>query len=126
VPQRRWIVGRSVRSLREHLFVFDAPDPATYCYLLGLYLGDGTISPHPRGGSWYLRLFLDRTYPAIVAEARAAMAGVAPTAVVRRYDHKPGVAILHATSPSWPHASLSTGPARSIFGRSSSSPGRSR
>ncbi|MYR56530.1 helix-turn-helix domain-containing protein, partial [Streptomyces sp. SID625] len=30
-------------------------DEAAYAYLLGLYLGDGCLSPHPRGGH-YLRI----------------------------------------------------------------------
>jgi hypothetical protein len=40
-----------------------------YSYLLGLYLGDGCISKHPR--AWRLRIVLDDKYPRIkVAVAR--------------------------------------------------------
>src|SRR6186997_3051733 len=43
---------------------------ADYVYLLGLYLGDGTISAHPRD-VYRLRISLDRKYPAIVEECAA-------------------------------------------------------
>jgi hypothetical protein len=46
--------------------------PSTYVYLLGLYLGDGTISRH-QGGVYRLRIFLDMKYPEIVAESEEAM-----------------------------------------------------
>jgi Homeodomain-like domain len=48
-----------------------------YVYLLGLYLGDGTISRGPRGVH-RLRVFLDLKYPGIVAECIAAMCDVFP------------------------------------------------
>jgi len=51
----------------------------SYAYLLGLYLGDGMISHGPRG-VYKLRIFLDRSYPVIVAEAEAAMGLVLPPA----------------------------------------------
>jgi hypothetical protein len=41
-----------------------------YAYVLGLYLGDGCISDHPRGVA-KLRIFLDLKYPEIIAEAMA-------------------------------------------------------
>lgn len=49
----------------------------TYPYLLGLYLGDGSISRHPRG-VYRLRVSLDRAYPRIVAECVAALAITMP------------------------------------------------
>jgi hypothetical protein len=54
-----------------------------YAYLLGLYLGDGTLSKHPRG-VLRLRVFLDRAYPGIVAECEAAIAIVMPGRQVGR------------------------------------------
>jgi hypothetical protein len=45
---------------------------ATYTYLLGLYLGDGCISRHPRE-VYKLRIILDVKYPEIIAGAAAAM-----------------------------------------------------
>lgn len=41
-------------------------------YLLGLYLGDGCISAHPRG-VYRLRIVLDVKYPGIVDRAAAAL-----------------------------------------------------
>ncbi len=48
-----------------------------YAYLLGLYLGDGTISSGPRD-VYRLRIFLDRAYPVIVDECVAAVSLLAP------------------------------------------------
>lgn len=39
--------------------------PREYMYLLGLYLGDGCISAHPRG-VYRLRIFRDAAYPGII------------------------------------------------------------
>ncbi len=52
--------------------------PASYPYLLGMYLGDGFVSLHRRGVA-RLRVFLDLAYPGIIDETRAAIA-----------DHVPG------------------------------------
>jgi hypothetical protein len=47
-----------------------------YCYLLGLYLGDGHIARTPR--VWRLRIFLDSAYPAIVQACETAMNALMP------------------------------------------------
>jgi hypothetical protein len=49
--------------------------PPTYAYLLGLHLGDGSISRHARG-VYRLRITLDSAYPVIIAACRASMAHV--------------------------------------------------
>jgi hypothetical protein len=54
-----------------------------YAYLLGLYLGDGTIS-RARRGVFKLRVILDAKYPAIIDECQAAMAAVCPRSKVNR------------------------------------------
>jgi Homeodomain-like domain len=51
--------------------------PPSYLYLLGLYLGDGSISSHPRG-VYRLRLTLDAAYPGIIDEAVSTMRQVRP------------------------------------------------
>ena len=51
--------------------------PASYVYLLGLYLGDGCLSKHRRG-VFRLRVVLDSRYPGIVAECAAAMQDLLP------------------------------------------------
>jgi len=43
---------------------FSTFPPATYNYLLGLYLGDGCISRSQR--VWHLRITLDKKYPGII------------------------------------------------------------
>jgi hypothetical protein len=44
---------------------FAALPPEPYAYLLGVYLGDGTLGNW--GGGWVLRIALDEAYPGIVA-----------------------------------------------------------
>jgi hypothetical protein len=48
----------------------------SYAYLLGLYLGDGWVSPHIRTARCVITL--DGIYPGIIEEARAAVDTVAP------------------------------------------------
>ncbi|MFE2142515.1 helix-turn-helix domain-containing protein [Streptomyces sp. NPDC059456] len=55
-------------------------DQASYAYLLGLYLGDGCISPHPRGGH-QLRIACADAWPGLIELCRAAITAVRP-------DHK--------------------------------------
>ena len=50
---------------------FFALPPAAYCYLLGLYLGDGCISRN--GRVWRLRIVLDAKYPGIIDRCREAI-----------------------------------------------------
>jgi len=50
---------------------------SAYAHLLGLYLGDGSISVHPRG-VYRLRIFLDKKYPGIVDECVDSIRAVAP------------------------------------------------
>jgi hypothetical protein len=47
-----------------------------YAYLLGLYLGDGCISPLPR--TFRLRICLDSAYPRIIDECAASLRTVCP------------------------------------------------
>ncbi|MEU6861877.1 transcriptional regulator [Streptomyces sp. NPDC046876] len=56
-------------------------DPAAYAYLLGLYLGDGCISPHPRGGH-HLRIACADAWPGLIEQCRTAMLAVRPDAPV--------------------------------------------
>ena len=73
---RDWRDGRTPPRPRE----FECPgqhlrplDEAAYAYLLGMYLGDGCISDHPRGMG-RLRITLDAVYPGIAAECAKAEA----------------------------------------------------
>ena len=66
---RDWIAGRHVHLDRVGCFGCD--DRAElltgeYAYLLGLYLGDGCLSPGPRD-VWRLRIVQDTHYPGLIA-----------------------------------------------------------
>jgi hypothetical protein len=63
--------------------------PAEYVYLLGLYLGDGCISAHPRG-VYRLRLFLDARYPEILSGGEAALRRVFPANRINRLARSGG------------------------------------
>jgi hypothetical protein len=61
------------------------PDPPTYAYLLGMYLGDGCLfvrRPHS-----VLQITLDSLYPGIVAETKAALENLVAGINVRVYVH---------------------------------------
>jgi hypothetical protein len=89
IPRRtvhEWLHGRVPRGRlgRRNLCTScghapHEPDdlPVEYLYLLGVYLGDGCISAHPRG-VYRLRLFLDARYPGIVEEVARAIRVVRP------------------------------------------------
>ncbi|MFE5299139.1 helix-turn-helix domain-containing protein [Streptomyces sp. NPDC056632] len=50
---------------------------AAYAYLLGLYLGDGCISDHPRGGH-HLRIACTDAWPGLIQACREAILAVRP------------------------------------------------
>jgi hypothetical protein len=89
---RDWVKGRVPNGRSNGAFACgDCGQPAhdltgitdPYLYLLGLYLGDGCISAHPRG-VYRLRIFLDLRYPGIVDSCAEAMRAVVPTSKVGR------------------------------------------
>jgi hypothetical protein len=65
--------------------------PPAYVYLLGLYLGDGCISSHPRQ-VYRLRLFFDARYPGIIDAGEAAVRKVLPANRVNRLSRSGGYA----------------------------------
>jgi hypothetical protein len=69
----------------EHRFAELSP---CYVYLLGLYLGDGCISVHPRS-VYKLRIVLDVKYPGIIEGAASTMSQIrgGSTHVQRRRDN---------------------------------------
>ena len=73
-PQARLRLARGSSCGVVHDFC--ALPAAPYCYLLGLYLGDGCISRHPR--PWRLRITLDRKYPDIIERCRGAIDTLMP------------------------------------------------
>jgi hypothetical protein len=77
---RRWrLAGTPPQAVvRQHIAdQWCVPHDAAYCYLLGAYLGDGTISLKPPGG-WCLLIFNDRRYQSISREVLAAMTTTFP------------------------------------------------
>jgi hypothetical protein len=69
----------------QEAHLFEGLDPDAYAYLLGVYLGDGYIAPHPRGVH-RLRISLDPRYPVIIDDCCAAIAGVMPGVRIARQD----------------------------------------
>lgn len=65
---------RSVQNPCGAAHDFSTLPPESYCYLSGLYLGDGCISRMNR--VWRLRIVLDAKYPGIVEQCRAAIDSV--------------------------------------------------
>src|SRR5918999_6290845 len=93
--------------------------PAEYCYLLGLYLGDGCISAGPRD-VYRLRIHLDLAYPGIVDECETAIQAVAPRNRVHRLlrtsnytkGPEPSLVEVSAYSRAWPCLFPQHGPGR--------------
>jgi hypothetical protein len=75
--------------------------PLSYVYLLGLYLGDGSIASHARG-VFKLRLTLDSAYPEIVAEAARAVGTVVPRSKVNAFLRSSNDMEVYSYSKSWP------------------------
>jgi hypothetical protein len=73
----------------------------SYVYLLGLYLGDGSISSHPRGVH-KLRISLDKRYPDIVDECVGAMREVMPRSKADRLLTASNCWEVYSYSRSWP------------------------
>jgi hypothetical protein len=82
----RWILEGAplCATCQQPAHDFDGLPPASYAYLVGVYLGDGCLAR--AGGSWNLRISLDASYPGIVGECcsavsalRGRQAGVCPS-----------------------------------------------
>jgi hypothetical protein len=88
------VVPRSIKSQerRESWTVSDAP---AYCYLLGAYLGDGTVCVER--GAW-LQIVNDRRYPAVSQEIKNAMRATFPDAEPRTHPSHVGESDVHCVS----------------------------
>jgi hypothetical protein len=75
--------------------------PPSYVYLVGIYLGDGCISAHPRG-VYRLRLSLDPAYPGIIEEAAAAMREVMPSSKATSWLTPNRAVEVYSFSKAWP------------------------
>jgi hypothetical protein len=117
---RDWAVGRVPRRYRpparscpacggpEHDFRELRP---AYVHLLGLYLGDGCLSLHPRG-VYKLRLALDAKYPAIVSEAARSMELTMPSSTVGRRLSRSNYVEVYAYAKAWACLFPQHGPGR--------------
>lgn len=82
------------------------PEPRTYCYLLGFYLGDGHLV-HRSPNGWTLRIAADRQYPAIIDEVLRAMGVIFEGGHPTKHPYSAGAAyvvgISHpAVGPAFP------------------------
>ena len=110
VPQgtvSRWRRTRSppqtvIRSIRRDSWA--VRDSRAYCYLLGTYLGDGTVCHQPPD-HWHLDIINDRRYQAISAEILDAMRITFPGSTPRTWPSHVGESdILHIAHPALPTA----------------------
>jgi Homeodomain-like domain len=83
-----------------------------YAYLLGIYLGDGTIS-YAKKRCYRLRVFMDSRYPSIIGEVAAAMRAVMPTSLATIQPKPPhNVVEISSYSNAWPCIFPQHGPGR--------------
>ena len=109
---RDWLAGRLPKSAQQALnpesFCGTCGQPAhdfaslpqSYVYLLGIYLGDGSIATHRRG-VYHLRISLDVRYPGIIDETAEAIRQVAPNHRAGQLSQKTWV-VVWSYSRSWP------------------------
>lgn len=77
-------------------------DTEAYSYLLGLYLGDGCVSAHPRSGSgYYLRIACADAWPGLIAACGDAMRSTNPTHSAYRVQAKGYVSVV-SYNHHWP------------------------
>jgi hypothetical protein len=127
IPQptvSRWRRRGHAPGRRSHHFSWRVPDAYAYCYLLGCYLGDGTVA-HPSRNGWGLRLACDQRYADIIEEIRAAAILTFPDARPTSYaSSTSGSALVRLSHPAIAQAFPSTGRVASIFAASFSPTGR--
>jgi hypothetical protein len=80
-----WHPPCTVCGQPEH--AFQALPRASYAYLLGMYLGDGSIARMPR--TWRLRIALDLAWPGIIEECESSMPAVFPNNRILSYRPDP-------------------------------------
>ena len=104
---RDWLPGAAPRSLKpgacsrcggKHDFSLLTE---SYVYLLGLYLGDGSISTHARE-VYRLRIVLDTRYPGIITSTAAAMRAVRRGVVSVQKRKNQNCVDVQAYWKSWP------------------------
>ncbi|MFI6295149.1 helix-turn-helix domain-containing protein [Nonomuraea sp. NPDC050790] len=90
------------------------PEPCdAYAYLLGLYLGDGCLSPvgDLAKGVWAMRIICADAWPGLMRECERALRAVRPTNRVRA-SRRPGSHEISSYSKHWPHMFPQHGPGK--------------
>jgi hypothetical protein len=107
---RDWLTGK-VPTHGRSVRVATPPEPE-YAYLLGMYLGDGCISAHPRA-VYRLRVTLDMRYPGVIRECTEAMRSVMPRNAVHLLKLTDKNAMeVGCSSKAWPILFPQHGPGR--------------
>ena len=97
---RSWLGGGTPARAEDEVDMIAALPAAAYAYLLGLYLGDGSIARYPR--AWRLRIHCDAGYPGIIGECVRAIRAVRPhnrVSVARRGGEQ--CVVVQAYSTQW-------------------------
>ena len=108
---------RSWQQRLEPLPGIATPDPGppadnpAYAYLLGLYLGDGCLSAHPRGTGYYLRIACADAWPGLMQLCREAIVKVRPGLGVCTLQRQ-GCATVTSYSRHWPRLFPQHGPGK--------------
>ncbi|MFH9007261.1 transcriptional regulator [Streptomyces afghaniensis] len=111
VSRETGISRAAIRSWQDRLEPLPrsaSPDPGppadhcAYSYLLGLYLGDGCISGHPRGVGYYLRIACANSWPGLIDACESAMRAINPTGRANRVQAQGYVSVV-SYSKHWPH-----------------------
>lgn len=79
---------------------FSALPAEPYCYVLGMYLGDGCVSRCRR--VWRLRITLDKKYPEIIDRCRGAIDMLMPGQHASIEPQPKGCVIVSLYSKHWP------------------------
>jgi hypothetical protein len=108
---RDWLARPEPKLGRRLEFDPASLTEAEYSYLLGFYLGDGTIS-RSRKGVYRLRIVTDARYPGLIAECVAAVQAVMPgnRVLVQRLPYR--AVEIGCYSKQWPILFPQHGPGR--------------
>lgn len=111
---REWRNGRVPNSRRRLCDVCAGRRPrlpeAEYAHLLGIYLGDGCISEHPR--TFRMRIVLDQAYPQIIEDCAESLGAVGPGNAVWIGRHGEGCVEVSMYWNHWPCLFPQHGPGR--------------
>jgi hypothetical protein len=106
IRSERWLYEAPVPEFRPQ----NLP-PREYAYLLGIYLGDGTISKAARD-VWKLRVVQDTRYPGVIGEIVRAMHAVLPNRVGVMRRGTTNCVEIYSHSKRWPLIFPQAGPGR--------------